>query len=54
MLVLTRKPGEQVVINGNIIITIVEARSGRVHLGIEAPTDVSIIRPDAINKRVKE
>ena len=36
MLVLTRKQGEQIVINGDIVITVNAVRSGRVRLGIHA------------------
>jgi carbon storage regulator len=44
MLVLTRKPGEKVVVDGDITITVVTARDGRVRLAIEAPPHVSILR----------
>ena len=44
MLVLTRKVGEKVVIQGGITVTVVRAEDGRVRLGIEAPDDVRILR----------
>jgi carbon storage regulator len=37
MLVLTRKVGEQIVVSGDIRITIVAIRGDRVRLGIAAP-----------------
>ena len=37
MLVLSRKPGEQLRIGDNITITVVEVRGNRVKIGIEAP-----------------
>ena len=37
MLVLTRKPGESIIIADNIRITVVDIGHGRVRLGIEAP-----------------
>ena len=46
MLVLTRKIGERVVIDENIVITVVELRRGRVRLGIEAPPQVSVLRKE--------
>lgn len=52
MLVLTRKPGEQVIVGNNVVITVIELKGGRVRLGFEAPNDMSIVRPDAINKRI--
>jgi carbon storage regulator len=44
MLVLTRKPGEQLVIDNNIVITVVEVRGNRVRISIDAPEDVRILR----------
>lgn len=44
MLILTRKKDEGLVIGDNIKITIVEVSGERVKIGIEAPTDVKIIR----------
>jgi carbon storage regulator len=44
MLVLSRKLGEKVVIDGGITLTILEVERGRVRLGIDAPDDVRILR----------
>lgn len=44
MLVLTRKPGEKVVVDGDISITVITARDGRVRLAIDAPKHVSVLR----------
>ncbi|NNJ26649.1 carbon storage regulator [Alienimonas chondri] len=49
MLVLTRKVGESIVIGDGITVRVLEV-GGRVRLGIEAPRDVSITRPDAATK----
>ena len=49
MLVLTRKVGESIVIGDGITVRVLEV-GGRVRLGIEAPRDVSITRPDAAAK----
>jgi carbon storage regulator CsrA len=46
MLVLTRKPGEQIVIGNTIRITVVAVGHGRVKIGVEAPPDVSIDRQE--------
>src|SRR6516162_1214800 len=37
MLVLARRPGETIVIDGDVRITVVEAKGNCVRLGIEAP-----------------
>ena len=47
MLVLSRKPDQRIQIGDNIIIHVLECRSGKVRLGISAPLDLPISRPDA-------
>ena len=54
MLVLTRYQNETILIGENITVTVVEIRGCKVRLGIMAPPDVQIMRPDAINKAPKE
>lgn len=44
MLVLSRKPGEQVVIGSGITVTVLDVVGGRIRLGVEAPDDVRILR----------
>lgn len=45
MLVLTRRINESIVINGDIVITVLETgRNGQVRLGIEAPRQYQIYR----------
>jgi carbon storage regulator len=46
MLVLSRKPGEQIVIGDNIRITVVSLGPGRVKIGIEAPGTVKVDRAE--------
>jgi carbon storage regulator len=56
MLVLSRKKDESIVINENIVVTIVEVRGDKVRLGIEAPEEVTIHRQevyDAIKQSEK-
>ncbi len=36
MLVLTRKPGEQIVIDGSIVVTVLSVQGNRVRIGIRA------------------
>jgi len=51
MLVLSRRAGEVIRINRDIIITVLEIDpSGRVRLGIEAPQDVQIHREEVWRK----
>jgi carbon storage regulator len=46
MLVLSRKPGEQVVIGNSITLTVVEVRGNRVRLAFVAPDQVRILRAE--------
>lgn len=46
MLVLSRRRDEKIVINHNIVITVVEIRGDKVRLGIEAPSDVAVHRQE--------
>ncbi len=46
MLILSRKPGQAVVIGENVEITVVEVRGDMVRLGIQAPRSVSVHRKE--------
>jgi len=46
MLVITRKEGERIVIDDDIVITVVESKRGSVRIGIQAPPQVAIARED--------
>ena len=50
MLVLTRRPGEQIVIGDGIRVTVVSLGPGRVKIGIEAPANVRIDRQEIHDK----
>ena len=46
MLVLTRKPGETIVVGDDIRITVVSLGSGRVKIGVVAPPSVRVDRQE--------
>jgi carbon storage regulator len=46
MLVLSRKPGEKVIIGNSIAVTVVEIKGNRVRVGFDAPDEVRIFRPE--------
>jgi carbon storage regulator len=54
MLVLSRRLGEEIVIDGHIRIVVVEVRGIRVRLGICAPPLVSVDRKEVHERRMVE
>ncbi|MFA5577402.1 MAG: carbon storage regulator CsrA [Tissierellaceae bacterium] len=53
MLILTRKKGESIIVDGKIEIRVMELEDGRVRIGIEAPKDIDIVRKE-LYERVGE
>ena len=48
MLVLSRKVGERILLGDKIKITVVRISGGGVRLGIEAPTDLPVVREEVV------
>ena len=46
MLVLSRKPGQALLVGGEIVVKIVEIRGQQVRIGIDAPENVAIVRQE--------
>ena len=46
MLVLSRKPGERIIIGDDIVITVVRIGPNNVRVGIEAPREMNIVREE--------
>jgi len=46
MLVLSRKESERVLLGDDVVLTIVRLSGDRVRLGIEAPSDMLILRAE--------
>jgi carbon storage regulator len=46
MLVLSRKKNESIVINNDVVITVIEIRGDKVRLGIVAPKEVAVHREE--------
>ncbi len=49
MLVLSRKPGEAIMV-GDVTVTVVEFRNGKVRLGIEAPKEMPVHRREVYDR----
>lgn len=46
MLILSRKPGEAILIDGGIRVVVLASDGGGVRLGIEAPSSIGIVREE--------
>jgi carbon storage regulator len=53
MLILTRKQNESIVIDDDIIVTVLSDKHGQVKIGIEAPDEVEIWREEIYEKMGK-
>jgi carbon storage regulator len=51
MLVLSRKVGESIVISETIRVTVLQAKNGRIRLGIDAPPEVKVLREELTMSR---
>ncbi len=54
MLVLTRRPGESVVVGHEVTVTVLEVRQDQVRIGVDAPRSVSIHRQEVYDQIVRE
>lgn len=54
MLALTRKVGEQIIIDNNIVITVIAVKGEQVKLALEAPKDKKIYRGEIYQAIVSE
>jgi len=48
MLVLSRKLNERILIGDSIVLIVVKIQGGNVRLGIEAPSDVDVVRQELL------
>ena len=46
MLVLSRKPNESIVINGNITVSVLRVDNENVRIGVEAPLEIPVMRKE--------
>ena len=53
MLVLSRKVGEKLVIDGNITVEVVKVQGNRITIGIQAPSDVKVLRGELMQPKAK-
>lgn len=53
MLVLTRKLGEEIVIDGSIVVKVVAIQGDRVRIGVAAPRSVPVDRMEVHQRRAE-
>ena len=46
MLVLSRREGERIRLGDSIVVTVVRVRGDRVRIGIEAPSEIRVLREE--------
>jgi len=49
MLVIRRKPGEALVINGAVTVTVLAVEGERVKLGVNAPEQAVVVRGEVVD-----
>ena len=54
MLVLTRRPGESIVIGNEVVVTVLEVRHDQVRIGIAAPRSVQVHREEIFRQVAQE
>jgi carbon storage regulator len=54
MLVLTRKAGEAVVIDGDIRVKVIAVKGHTVRLAVEAPPEVRVDRQEVHDRRIRD
>jgi len=54
MLVLSRKEGESIVIQGRIVVSVLNVRGHRVRIGIEAPRHMDVHRREVLEAIMSE
>ena len=46
MLVLSRKPNESIIIDGNITVSVLRVDNDNVRIGVEAPLEIPVMRKE--------
>jgi carbon storage regulator len=53
MLALSRRIGDEIVIDGRIVVRVIEIQRNKVKLAIDAPKDIEIMRREIIDRKPK-
>lgn len=50
MLILTRKPGERLIIGDDIAVTVLSVKGNQVRLGVQAPASIAVHREEIYDR----
>jgi carbon storage regulator len=54
MLILTRRPGETILIGENIKITVLDVDRNQIRIGIDAPKKIDIVREELVSEHEED
>jgi carbon storage regulator len=54
VLVLSRRPGESIVIGNEVTVTVLEVRGDQIRVGVDAPRDVQVHREEVFRQLESE
>jgi carbon storage regulator len=54
MLVLTRRPGQSIMIGNDITVTVLEIRNDQVRIGVDAPRSIQVHREEIYEQIARE
>ncbi len=54
MLILTRRVGEKIIIDGKIVVVVQQVINNQVRIGIQAPESVEILREEVFQRSQSE
>jgi carbon storage regulator len=54
MLILRRRIGERIIIDGRIEVTVLHVRGGKVRLGFNAPRAVRVLREEVLRSSIED
>lgn len=50
MLILSRRPGESIVIGNDVVVTVLEVRGDQIRVGVDAPRHVQVHREEVFRQ----
>jgi len=54
MLILSRRPGQKIMIGDDVVVQVVDVQGDKVRLGVSAPSDVPVDREEIRKAKDKE